>query len=470
MATNTWWTRARQRMAEGAAPLLFDGAMGTQLQARGVGGCETPAEASLSQPEQIVAIHRDYLAAGAELITCDSFSAPALALSVGNERAEEVVRAALACAREARAAAQREGDGRDLAIALDLGPTGQLLEPLGELGFEEAAAIYAALARIGEAEGADLVLVETMTESYELRAALVGVADGCALPVFATFSPDRSGRLLSGASIDVMVAMLESLGVAALGINCGFGPLEMEEMVARLAAIASVPVIVRPNAGLPQSGEELYLDPETYAAQMGRLLAHGIQIIGGCCGTTPEHIAALHELARSTAVAAPVARDRGAFASSREAYTLDDLPLSYGAIDAAADDALAEAWSEGDYDTLLDMALDLGDEGAELLLLAGGVAGQALGPVVSELQTTVHLPMIFGGEDGAAIADALRIYHGRPIVDARRLGPEALEALAPALRRYGPLVLGAAPQASAAAGLEDAGFEALPWPEGLTEI
>ena len=268
--------------------VLLDGAMGTQLQARGLAPGELPETWNLTRPEDVQAIHEAYLAAGSDVVTTNTFGANALKYG---EDAAAVVRAGVEIA---RAAVRKAGRG---LVALDLGPTGRLLRPYGDLDFADAVALYAQAAEAGRAAGADLALVETMSDAYELKAAVLAAKEA-GLPVLATVTLDETGRLLSGADVQVVAALLEGLGVMAMGMNCGLGPREMLRQMAALRAATDLPLLVQPNAGLPrEEGGVAHYDvsPEEFAAAMAEICGAGAWMVGGCCGTTPAHIRAIRE-------------------------------------------------------------------------------------------------------------------------------------------------------------------------------
>ena len=271
--------------------LFFDGAMGTQLQARGLQPGQLPETWNRTHPDVVRDIHLQYLRAGADVVTTNTFGANALKFA---GEAEELVTAAVGLARRA---VQQAGHG---FVALDMGPTGKLLKPYGDLPFEDAVSLYRQQALAGERAGADCIVIETMSDTYELKAAVLGAKE-TSLPVFATLVFDQAGKMLTGADVETACALLEGLGVDAMGFNCGLGPGQMEALLGRLRAVCSLPVIVNPNAGLPrQEGGCTHYDvgPEEFAAAMRRICQAGAWAVGGCCGTTPEYIRRLAEVVR----------------------------------------------------------------------------------------------------------------------------------------------------------------------------
>ena len=268
--------------------LFCDGAMGTMLQAAGLPAGREPELWNLERPEVVRALHGQYLAAGADIIATNTFGANGVKLS--GHPLEEIVAAAVRLAREAV-----EGAGRGW-VALDVGPTGRLLQPMGDLPFEAAVEAYAREIRAGVQAGADLVFLETMSDLYEAKAAVVAAKENSDLPIFVTLVLDEKGRLLTGGDIPSAVTLLEGLGVDALGLNCGLGPDQMAELLPTLRAHTRLPIILNPNAGLPECVDgctRFGVGSEAFSAGLAGLARAGAWVVGGCCGTTPDHIAAV---------------------------------------------------------------------------------------------------------------------------------------------------------------------------------
>lgn len=273
--------------------VYFDGGYGTILQAKGLKPGELPETYNILHPEMVTDIHYQYLLAGSQILKANTFGCNALKFSMEGEMSlENLVRAAIDNAKKAIVKAGKV-QGEDAYIALDLGPTGKLLEPLGDLPFEKAVSLYANVTKIGVECGVDCVLIETMNDGYEAKAAVLGVKENCDLPVFVTTVYDESGKSLTGSGAKNMVALLEGLGVDALGLNCSLGPKKMLPIVQEICENASIPVIANPNAGLPkvEDGKTIFeVDAEEFAEDMKELVEAGVRILGGCCGTTPSHI------------------------------------------------------------------------------------------------------------------------------------------------------------------------------------
>ena len=291
--------------------------MGTLLQERGLTAGETPEDWNVERPDDIAAIHRAYVEAGAGVIYANTFGANRLKYH-GKHSLEEVIRAGLAVA--AKSKCEVEGEQWNVKIALDLGPTGKLLKPAGDLDFDDAVAAFAETIRVAlgsnrvrannpkdpidtqdskDPISPDLIVIETMGDVRELKAAVIAAKETCDLPVYATVALGADGKLLTGGSVECVAALLESLGVDAYGFNCGLGPDKMLPFVERLAKVSTKPIIVKPNAGLPkiEDGRTVFtVGPDEFAGHVAKLVEAGASIVGGCCGTTPEFIAALHEM------------------------------------------------------------------------------------------------------------------------------------------------------------------------------
>ncbi|HWQ50192.1 MAG TPA: homocysteine S-methyltransferase family protein, partial [Terriglobales bacterium] len=357
-----------------AGLVYLDGGTGTLLQAMGLAPGELPELWNLKCPDRITSLHRAYYEAGSNIVYTNTFGANPLKYDgmEGRPHLAEVVRAAIS---NARAAAN---EGTDRYVALDIGPLGRMLAPLGDLPFEEAVALFAEIVRAG-AQGADLVAIETMNDAYETKAALLAVKENCGLPVIVTNVYDEAGRLMTGATPEAMVAMLEGMGADAVGMNCSLGPAKMVELVPRFIAAASVPVIVKPNAGLPraQGGSAVYdVGPEGFAASMQKAVRYGARVVGGCCGTTPEFITALAEATKDIPPAPLSDKRRPVVSSGRQAVALGGAPVMIGErINPTGKKRLGAALREGDLDALLREGLLQEERGAAVLDVNVGLPG-----------------------------------------------------------------------------------------------
>ena len=421
--------------------ILLDGAMGTQLQARGLAPGELPETWNLTRPEDVQAIHEAYLAAGADVVTTNTFGANALKYG---EDAAAVVRAGVEIA---RAAVRKAGRG---LVALDLGPTGRLLRPYGDLDFADAVALYAQAAEAGRAAGADLALVETMSDAYELKAAVLAAKEA-GLPVLATVTLDEAGCLLSGADVQVVAALLEGLGVMAMGMNCGLGPREMLRQMAALRAATDLPLLVQPNAGLPrEEGGVAHYDvsPEEFAAAMAEICGAGAWMVGGCCGTTPAHIAAMAAACRSIAPK-PLPKKAGGpvVTSGSRAVDLSRAPIVIGErINPTGKPRLKRALRSRDIGLLQQEAVQQAERGADVLDVNVGLPDideEALLPeAVQAVQAVCDLPVQIDTASPAAMEAALRRCNGIPLLNSVSGKRESLEKVLPLAKKYGGVVVG----------------------------
>ena len=319
-----WEDKMNIREELGKRMLFFDGGLGSLLQARGLKPGELPETWNLSKPEELLAIHKEYLEAGADIILANTFGANRFKY----DHLQEIVEAAVKNAKKAA-----EECGRNAYVALDLGPTGKLLKPMGTLDFEEAVSVYAEVVKIGAAAGADLILIETMSDTYELKAAVLAAKENSDLPVVATVVFDESHKMLTGASPEVVVAMLEGLRVDALGMNCGLGPKQMKPIFEKMAKLSSLPLVITPNAGLPrtENGKTVYdVDPEEFAADVEEIIRMGAWMAGGCCGTTPAHIKALTERCKDIVPKPLTEKEETIVTSYSMAVELGEKPMIIG--------------------------------------------------------------------------------------------------------------------------------------------
>ena len=417
--------------------LIFDGGMGTMLQAAGLPAGYEPELWNLERPDAVRAVHAQYLTAGADIVTTNTFGANAVKLA--GHPVEEIVTAAVTLAREAVA---EHGKG---FVALDLGPTGRLLRPMGDLPFEEAVAAYAPAVRAGAAAGADLVLIETMSDLYEAKAAVLAAKENCGLPIFVSVVLDQTGRMLTGGDLSSAVALLEGLGVDAIGLNCGLGPQQMATLFPELLRLTSLPVLIQPNAGLPECVDgctHFRVGPEEFAAAMAELVRSGLRVTGGCCGTTPEHIRALSAACRDLP-ALPVAPKHRTWVSSyARTVVFGGKPVLIGErINPTGKPRLKEALRSGDMDYVLRLAIEQQEKGAQVLDVNVGlpeVDEPALLPrTVEELQAVTDLPLQIDTNHPEAMAAAMRCYNGRPLVNSVSGKAESMAAVFPLLKRYG---------------------------------
>mgnify|MGYP001199424952 FL=1 len=428
--------------------LFCDGGMGSLLQAQGLKAGELPELWNLTHPEVLRDIHRQYLAAGADIMTTNTFGANGLKY---RDNLEEIVAAAVG---HARAAVEEAGHGY---VALDLGPTGKLLKPLGDLEFEAAVSLYKEVVTAGAKAGADLILIETMSDSYELKAAVLaakeaGISreDGEPLPVFATVIYDEKGKLLTGGNVESTVALLEGLRVDALGINCGLGPVQMKEILRDIMKVTSLPVLVNPNAGLPRSeeGRTVYdIDEKQFALAMEEIAQLGAAVVGGCCGTTPAHIRETVKRCRDIPVRLPEPKKRTVISSYAQAVVIGGKTVIIGErINPTGKSKFKQALRDHDLEYILREGVSQQDNGADVLDVNVGLPGidepSMMEEVVKELQSIIDLPLQIDTSDMEAMERAMRVYNGKPLINSVNGKEEVMHQVFPLVAKYGGVVVG----------------------------
>lgn len=425
--------------------VFFDGGMGSILQEKGLLPGELPGTWNISHPEILTDIHLKYLEAGADIVTTNTFGVDGLKYRDDGEfPLDAVVTAAIHNAKEAI-----RRSGKEAWVALDMGPTGKLLKPLGDLDFEDACRLYQRVVQIGAREGADLVLIETMSDSYEAKAAVLAAKENCDLPVIVTVTFDERGKLLTGGSPASVVAMLEGLRVDAIGMNCGLGPLQMKEILKELLAVSSLPVVINPNAGLPRSenGRTVYdIDADQFAQAMREIVEIGARGVGGCCGTTPEHIRKTVE-ACENAVPVPVEKKHRTVVSSFcQAVEIDKDPVIIGErINPTGKSRFKQALRDHDLDYILREGVNQQDHGAHVLDVNVGLPEidepSMMEEVVRELQSIVELPLQIDTSDPDAMERALRVYNGKALINSVNGKEESMRTVFPLVKKYGGVVV-----------------------------
>ena len=427
--------------------LYFDGGMGTLLQSKGLSPGELPETWNLTHKDEIIDIHRQYFEAGCDIVLTNTFGANALKFHDSQYHLKEIVNAAVANAK--KAALLGVHDNRQTYIALDVGPTGKLLRPMGDLGFEEAYQAFREVMCCGEAAGADFIHIETMSDTYEVKAAILAAKENTNLPVTVTMIFDGKGKLLTGGDVPAVVAMLEGLRVDALGLNCGLGPRQMLPVLKEIMACASVPVIVKPNAGLPkQREEEVYYDvgPEEFAETMEEILKLGVSAIGGCCGTTPDHIRAMIRTAGRRNLHPPVPKEDTIVSSYGQAVALNQRPVIIGErINPTGKKKLKQALKDHDMDYILREGVTQQDLGAHILDVNVGLPDidevSVMQEAVTELQSVTSLPLQIDTVNISAMERAMRIYNGKPMINSVNGKKESMDAVFPLVQKYGGVVV-----------------------------
>ena len=429
--------------------LYFDGGMGTLLQERGLQPGELPETWNLLHAEEIREIHRKYIEAGSDIVLTNTFGANALKFHDDAYSLEEIVNAAVG---HVKAAAEQAGNGRRIYTALDIGPTGKLLKPMGDLDFETAYEAYKEVMIYGEKAGADLIHIETMSDTYELKAAVLAAKENTSLPVFATTIFDERGKLLTGADVPSVVALLEGLRVDAFGINCGMGPEQMIPILEQITKYSSLPVIVKPNAGLPkQKNGQTYYDvsPEEFAEVMKKIVEMGAVVIGGCCGTTPDHIKAMADACRMIPIK-PVEKKNFTMVSSygQSVFLGTGSKIIGERINPTGKKRFKQALKEHDLDYILREGITQQDNGAHILDVNVGLPDidepALMKEVVQELQSVTSLPLQIDTVDVEAMEGALRIYNGKAMVNSVSGKQESMDKVFPLIQKYGGVVIGLA--------------------------
>lgn len=428
----------------GKQMLFFDGATGTQLQARGLQAGELPERWNFTHPEIIEAVHKDYLVAGANILKTNTFGANPIKLAETDLDCKATITAAVTIAKKACAGAI------DKFVALDLGPTGKLLAPYGDLPFEKAVAAYGEMVRYGVEAGADLILIETMSDTYETKAAILGAKENCDLPVCVTLTFDEDGKLLTGATVEAAALMCEGLGVDAIGFNCGLGPVQVAKLVPQMLQATKLPLIVNPNAGLPvqRDGKTCFdINPEEYADLMYALAcADAPSIMGGCCGTTPAHIAAMITKCKNLQPGGTRELDLTAVSSYGKAVHIGDVPVIIGErINPTGKKRLKEALKNQELDYVCRLALEQISSTAHILDVNVGTPGidetAMLGKAVPALQAITDTPLQIDTSNYEAMEKALRLYNGKPMLNSVNGKEDSLEHVLPLAKKYGAVVV-----------------------------
>lgn len=424
--------------------LYLDGGMGTLLQKEGLMPGEKPEEWNLTHPEVIKKIHKDYFEAGSNVVNTNTFGANSLKFS--DDELEEIISSAVKIAKEARE--ESNGD-HEKYVALDLGPLGKLLKPYGDLEFEDAVSVFAKTVAIGEKCGVDLIMIETMADSLETKAAVLAAKENSDLPIFCSNAYGEDGRLLTGASPEAMSAMLEGLGVSAYGINCSLGPSALAPVYEKMLSVASYPVILKPNAGLPKSidGKTVFdITPEAFAVEMAKAVEKGVRIVGGCCGTTPEYIKALKKATEDILPKPVEDKNLTVVSSYTHSVYFGKEPVLIGErINPTGKKRLKQALCENDMDYILKEAIAQEEAGAKILDVNTGLPeideALMLTCAVKAIQGVTNLPLQIDTSDYVAMEKALRCYNGKPMVNSVNGKAESVEKIFPLVKKYGGLVV-----------------------------
>lgn len=413
------------------------------LQSSGLETGVPPETLSMTQPELLTSIHKQYIEAGADVIYANTFGANRFKLRDCGYPVESIVDNAVRAAKAAR-----EQCGSDTAIALDIGPLGELLEPIGTMRFEDAYEAFRQVMVQGAASGADWIVIETMTDLYEVKAAVLAARENTNLPVMVSMSFEETGRTFTGCSIEAMTATLEGLGVTAVGINCSLGPVEILPLAEKMCRSTSLPVFVKPNAGLPDPKDNTYsIGPEDFAEMLEKYRELGISMAGGCCGTTPEYIRKLKAVfGDRKPVRRPQAAEKSIICSATKTVEIDHVTVIGERINPTGKKRLKAALIDKDFDYILSQAIEQIDAGAEVLDVNTGIPdvdeATLLPEVVKQIQAITDLPLQIDSSNPQAIEAALRIYNGKAIVNSVNGEASVMEKILPLVRKYGAAVVG----------------------------
>lgn len=425
--------------------LLFDGGMGTQLQAAGLKAGQIPEELNIDNPSLLQSVHTRYLEAGADFVTTNTFGCNRLKMAGAKYSVGEMIGAAIDNAIEARQSLGRE---KDAYIVLDIGPIGTMLKPLGTLEFEEAVDIIGEQIDAAE-DRADVILFETMTDIYELKAGILAAKERCSLPIFTSMTFEKNGRTLTGTDVKSYVNIVENLGVSAVGVNCSLGPKELAPIIEDLLKYSHIPVFVQPNAGLPkfENGQTVYeLKADDFAAGLKTYMENGLSACGGCCGTTPEFIKALNAIRPEC----PSIRNNDyvtRISSGNITVDFDGHVIVCGErINPTGKKKMQAALRENRLDEIIAEAIRQEDAGAEILDVNVGLPGidevSMMKKLIPMLQEVINIPLQIDSSSADAIEAACRIYNGRPLINSVNAKPEVLSAVLPIVKKYGGAVIG----------------------------
>ncbi len=420
--------------------VFLDGAMGTMLQRAGLRPDELPELIALTSPDRLTAIHRQYIDAGADIVYANTFGANRRKLAKLGVTVEEVVRAAVAAAKKAC-------EGSSAKVALDIGPLGELLEPLGTLEFAAAVDMFAELVQAGVKAGADLIVIETMTDLQEARAALIAAKENSSLPVMVTMTFDGNGRTFTGCTAASMAATLTGLGADAIGLNCSLGPKQLLPILRELCQCTPLPVIAKPNAGLPDPVDGHYdLSPADFAEAMAEAIEAGVSIVGGCCGTDPAYIRALYARVKDMTPGKRAFTPRSLVCTATQATEIRGVRVIGERINPTGKKRFQQALLDGDLDYIVDVAIQQEDAGADILDVNVGYPGvdevMMLPLVVKKLQEATSLPLQLDSSNSEALEAGLRVYCGKAAVNSVNGDAQVLSRVLPIVKKYGASVVG----------------------------
>lgn len=437
--------------------LFFDGAMGTVLQSRGLKTGEIPETWNILKPEQIKQVHKEYLLAGANVISANTFGVNTFKCRNMEYSVEQLVSAGIGLVKDAisevreelMAQGKKEEELPEMYTALDIGSLGKLLKPLGEIAFEEAYQAFKEIVIAGDKAGADVILIETVSDSYEIKAAVLAAKENSDLPVVVTMIFDENGKLLTGGDVASVTAMLEGLGVDAIGFNCGLGPEQMLKLLPELTACCSIPIVINPNAGLPSvvNGKTVFnIEPEEFARKVKVLVENGASAVGGCCGTTPEHIRKLVEECKNMKLLPITDKNLTVVSSYNHAVYFTRKPLIIGErINPTGKSKFKQALRDHDMEYIYKEGLTQEEKGAHILDVNVGLPEidepQLMEEAVTGIQAIIDLPLQIDTSDPIAMERALRCYNGKPMLNSVNGKKESMESVFPLAKKYGAVVV-----------------------------
>lgn len=424
--------------------VMLDGGFGTMLQGRGLQAGEQPEKWNLTHPDVITDIHKSYFDAGSNVVCTNTFGANILKFD--EHELEEIITAAV---QNAKAAKQQSVSKKEKFIALDIGPLGKLLAPLGDLAFERAVEVFAKTVKIGAACGVDLVIIETMNDSYETKAALLAVKENCNLPVIVSNVYGQDEKLMTGATPEAMVALAEGMGADAIGANCSLGPKQLRGVAKRLVECASIPVVLKPNAGLPKTvdGKTVFdITSKEFALEVADIVKQGVRIVGGCCGTTPEYIDNLNNMLCDVKPLPIEQKNQTVVSSYTHAVKFGDAPVLIGErINPTGKKRFKQALIENDMSYILAEGVNQQEKGVHILDVNVGLPDidepKMLENTIKELQAVSNLPLQIDTSDITAMEKALRCYNGKAMINSVNGKRESIEQVFPLVKKYGGVVV-----------------------------
>lgn len=432
--------------------LFFDGGMGTLLQERGLRTGEIPETWNILHPEVIKQIHKEYLLAGSNMVSANTFGVNAFKCKNLEYTVDELVTAGVRLTKEAIAEVKKENTAeadRPMFSALDIGSIGKLLKPLGEISFDQAYETFREIIAAGDKAGADLILIETVSDSYEMKAAVLAAKENSCLPVVVTMIFDENGKLLTGGDVASAAAMLEGLGVDAIGFNCGLGPDQMKKLLPQLTACCSLPIVINPNAGLPVvvNGQTVFdVEPDAFAESVKMLVGMGASVVGGCCGTTPAHIKKVVDLCGKMGIAPVTDKGLTVVSSYNHAVTFSRKPLIIGErINPTGKSKFKQALRDHDMEYIYKEGLLQEENGAHILDVNVGLPEidepQLMEEAVTGIQAIIDLPLQIDTSDTDAMERGLRYYNGKPMLNSVNGKKESMESVFPIAKKYGAVVV-----------------------------